>query len=108
MLHSRIACSAWSLVEGEILGGDNRQTSTSGNYILHYTNTLKGTHNNLKSDKLRKASETYKQKRRSAHYSVRDSYAQNHYGVTAQQPHIACDELKVLCARDVMGSHGKL
>ena len=60
----------------------------------------------LESDKLRKASDTYTQKRRSARYSVRDSSAQNHYGVTAQQPDIACDELKVLCdeyyAREVI------
>ena len=50
------------------------------------------------SNKVRKQSASYQQKRRSARYSATDTSVQHHYGVTAQQPDISHDELKVLCA----------
>ncbi len=59
--------------------------------------TEKLTHR-LNGDKRRKQSAAYQQRRRSARYSVPDPSAQHHYGVTAQQPDISRDELKVLCA----------
>ena len=51
----------------------------------------------LNRDKVRKQSEPYQQRQRSAKYSGIDTSLQHHYGVTAQQPDISQDELKVLC-----------
>ena len=49
-------------------------------------------------DKIHKQPTDYQKKWRSAHYATCDASPQQDYGVTAQQPDIAQDELNVLYA----------
>ena len=58
--------------------------------------TVKHKHQ-LESDKVRKQTVAYQQRRRSARHSLQDPSTQHHYGTTAQQPDIPQDDLKVLC-----------